>query len=323
MRLSMKQLKSTLLLLVLPFSTMASPEKGPGYYELLNGATDPVTIPFTMHNGKPLLEVEINGKPAKLMIDNGVLWDQVWLFGSPLVEALELKPEEEGTIEGAGDGDPTAAYTSENLTLEFEDIIFLEQPVIVSPKAAGFAGMFPGTDGQLCNTFFKHFIVEFDFVRNEVLLHDPKQFKYSRRGSVLDLQLDPSGTHSVPFSFEMNDGKTYEGRVDVDFGGIHALKIALNNRHQLPLPDNVNETRSFGAQGESHEYFGYIRSMTIGPYTFQHPMAWFGDGKTSRIHPDNLGVIGLPLFMKFDITFDYLNNKIYLEPNAHFGEPFS
>ena len=86
--------------------------------------------------------------------------------------------------------------------------------------------MFPGADGQLCNTFFKHFIVEFDFINNEVLLHNPEKFKYNGNGSVLNMQLTGTGTHAVPFSFTLMNGKSYTDQIDIDFGGIYPLKIA-------------------------------------------------------------------------------------------------
>jgi hypothetical protein len=299
-------------------NTDALQDEGPGRYEILNNNT-PTKIPFKMLNGKPIMELEINNKKAILMIDNGVLWDQVWLFGSPLVEELNLRPIEESSIEGAGEGDPTQAYTSNNLILKFQDIIFYEQPVLVSPPAAGFARMFPGTDGQLCNTFFKHFIVEFDFIKNEVILHNPKHYKYEGNGSVLDMHANESGTYSVPFAFTMPDGKTFENMVDIDFGGIYQLKIALNNKFNIQLPSDVKESFSFGAQGKASEFKGKIQSMTIGDYKFNNPTVVFGDEKTSRIHPNNLGVIGLPLFMKFNITFDYFSNKIYIEPNKNYN----
>ncbi len=49
--------------------------KGPGNYEILNNANYPIVIPFVMHNGKPVMNLEINGIASKLMIDNGILWD--------------------------------------------------------------------------------------------------------------------------------------------------------------------------------------------------------------------------------------------------------
>ncbi len=300
----------------------ASKTKGPGSFKILKNDNSPIKIPFKMHRGKPLMELEINGKKATMMIDNGILWDEIWLFGSPLIEELQLKPIEETTIGGAGEGDPTQSYTSKNLILKFQDIIFYEQPVLVSPPIAGFAKMFPGADGQLCNTFFKHFIVEFDFIHNEVILHDPKQFKYNGNGSVLNMVENESGTHSIPFTFTMLDGKTYSDRVDIDFGGVYPLRIALNNKHDIQVPTEVKETSSYGAQGKTSEFSGKINSMTIGKYTFDYPPVIFADEKTSRIHPDNLGVIGLPLFMKFNIIFDYFNNRIYCEPNKNFNNSF-
>lgn len=296
--------------------------KGPGSYKILNNINYPIVIPFVMHNGKPVMNVEINGIASKLMIDNGVLWDQVWLLGSPLVEKLALKPIENSTIGGTGEGDPTEAYLSSNLTLKFKDIIFYEQPVLVSPPSAGFANAFPGTDGQLCNTFFKHFIVEFDFIKNEIRLHNPKEFKYNTDGSVLNMQLNQSGTHAIPFSITLSNGTTYNDFIDIDLGGIYPIKIALNNKFNIQVPADAMPTFSYGIQGKTTEYKSSISSMKIGNYEFKNPTAIFGDEKTSRVHPDNLGVVGLPLFMKFNIIFDYFNNKMYLSPNENFSKPF-
>jgi hypothetical protein len=289
---------------------------GTGTYSILIDEKDTIRIPFKMHNGKPLMELEINGKKATMMIDNGVLWDQIWLFGSPLVEELQLKPTDTATIGGSGEGDPTQAYVSKNLTLKFDDIIFHEQPVLVSPPAAGFYSMFPGADGQLCNTFFKNFIVEFDFINNEIILHKPEQFKFLGNGCLLNMSSDEDGSYSVPFAIETLDGKVYNDRVDIDLGGTSILKIALNTKHSISLPSDAKKIHSYGAQGKIPEYKGKIKSMTIGDYTFDDLIVKFEDEETN-----NLGVIGLPLFMKFNVIFDYFNNKIYLKPNDNFNKP--
>lgn len=88
-----------------------------------------------MHNEKPLILVEINGKRGTMMIDNGVLWEQIWLFGSPLVTELDLKPVEESSIGGAGESSPTDAYTSENLTLKFNIIFdYINNKIYIDPN---------------------------------------------------------------------------------------------------------------------------------------------------------------------------------------------
>jgi len=291
---------------------------GPGRYKALIDESDTIKIPFKMHNGKPLMELEINGKKATLMIDNGVLWDPVWLFGSSLVEELQLKPIDEENIGSLGNENSTQLYESKNLTLKFNDIIFYEQPVLVSPPAAGFARMFPDADGQLCNTFFKHFIVEFDFIENKIILHDPKKFKYNGNGCILDMQLSESGMYSVPFKITTKDGKVYIDRADIDLGGIYPFKVALNTIHNIQVPSGAKERPAFSGT----EHFAKIENMTIGDYTFEQPTVVFGDEKTARVHPKNIGMIGLPLFMKFNIIFDYFNNRIYIEPNENFDKPF-
>lgn len=295
---------------------------GPGYYLISDDRSFPVVIPFTLHNGKPLMDVEINGIASKLMIDNGVLWDQVWLLGSPLVKQLGLKPIESSIIGGAGEGEPTEAFDAGYLTLKFSDITFFEQPVLVSPPSAGFAKAFPGADGQLCNTFFKHFIVEFDFIKHEIRLHNPEDYEYTRDGSVINMHRNENGTYSIPFSFTLPDGTSYSHLTDIDLGGIYPLKIALNNTFNIQPPDGAQPAFSYGVQGKSEEFSSVILSMKVGKYEFSNPPAIFGDGNTSLIYPGHLGVVGLPLFSKFDIVFDYFSNKIYINLNIEFHDPF-
>ncbi len=296
-------------------SQESTAENGQGRYKILKFHKDSIKIPFSMHNGKPLMHLEINNKKATLMIDNGVLWDHVWLFGSPLVTELQLKPVDYGSVEGAKKENSSTAYISENLTLKFNDIIFYDQPSFVSPPEAGFAAMFPGVDGQLSNTFFKHFIVEFDFIKNEIILHNPKKYKYTGNGCALDMQLTENNTFSVPIKITMNDGKIYNDRADIDLGGIYAFKVALNTVHNIQVPSGAKQRPTLGGI----EYFAKINEITIGDYIFKEPTVTFGDEKTTRVHPKNIGMIGLPMFMKFNVIFDYFNNIMYLESNENFN----
>ena len=81
--------------------------------------------------------------------------------------------------------------------------------------------MFPGTDGQICNMIFKHFIVEFDFIDNFVILHKPEEFKVYENAYIFPMTINESGTYAVPFSFTTIDGKVYTDKTDIDFGGIY------------------------------------------------------------------------------------------------------
>ncbi|MBN1969295.1 MAG: hypothetical protein JXR48_02035 [Candidatus Delongbacteria bacterium] len=283
-----------------------------GYYEKLTDEKI-VTIPFSYHNGKPLLDLEIDGKPAKLMIDNGRLWDEVWFFGSDLVDDLNFQSIEDSEISGAGEGDPTASFTSRNISMKFKEVEFFEQPTIVSPKEAGFASMFPGVDGQLCNTFFKNFVVEFDFEKNLIFLHDINDFTQPKNSSVFDMSIKDDGSYSIPASIKIDENNNFTGAVDIDFGGIYDLKIALNNDMSIPKPENFEITYSAGAQGSTKEFKSKVLMFELGDAKFNDLEVVYGDGKFSRINENSLGVIGLPLFQRFKTIFDFSRMKLYLE----------
>lgn len=227
-------------------------------YQILKRGDESISIPFKMKNNKPVFDLMVNNIKATLMIDNGLLWDPVWLFGTSLVNELQLTSVQADSTINLSENDPTFSEAATNLTVQFEDIVFFEQPVIISPPEAGFVRMFPGVDGQLSNTLFKHFIVEFDFINQKVILHNPKDYKYKGNGNVLDMTLTETGTHAVPFSLVMPDGKVYNDKVDIDFGGIHQLKIALNETNQIELPDNVEEAKGIRFKGVSPEYKGKL-----------------------------------------------------------------
>jgi len=294
--------------------------KAPGTYKVLNNSQFPLKIPFVMHNGKPLMSLEINGKKAFLMIDNGILWDEVWLLGSPLVKELGLQSAEESSIGGSGSGELTVAYKAQNITLKFDNIIFYDQPVIVSQESEGFAAAFPGTDGQLCNTFFKHFIVEFDFKNMNILLHKPENFKPRKNSTLLDMKLEPNGHHSIPVTIVLNNGESYSQRTDIDFGEIYLMRLALNNSFNLKIPEKAVQGKSYGVQGEMIEYESTLKEIKFGELTIKNPSVVFTDVQFSSIYPENLGVIGLPCFLQFDTVFDYFNMKIYFKPNEYFNK---
>mgnify|MGYP000962575623 CR=1 FL=1 len=225
------------LLSVLSLSATSSDAKSetnaPGTYKILTDDKTKVTIPFKMLHNKPVMEAKINGKQAFLTIDNGKLWDEAWLFGTALSEDIALEEGSEGTIEGAGDGESTQASFANNLCISFDGIEFYNQSAYISPASAGFAGAFKGMDGQICNTFFSHFVVEFDFHQGLIILHDPASFRYSGEGSVLDIKRESSGSCSLPISFTLADGKKYQGRADMDLGGVEVFMVALNNHNMI------------------------------------------------------------------------------------------
>ena len=63
-------------------------------------------------------------------------------------------------------------------------------------------------------------------------------------------------------------------------------------------------------------------SVRIGDYAMNDVVAVFTE-EGSNTNPDivKAGTVGLPLFKRFNITFDYFNTLMYFEPNGSFDDP--
>ncbi|MBN2565291.1 MAG: hypothetical protein JXB46_06240, partial [Candidatus Eisenbacteria bacterium] len=49
-----------------------------------------IRIPFEFYRGKFRFPAEVNGAPCSFTLDNGILWEEVLLFGSPRIDAMGL-----------------------------------------------------------------------------------------------------------------------------------------------------------------------------------------------------------------------------------------
>lgn len=47
--------------------------------------------------------------------------------------------------------------------------------------------LWEGADGQVSNTFFKHFVVEINFDTWKIVLHNPENYKYNGEGKEIIL----------------------------------------------------------------------------------------------------------------------------------------
>ena len=62
----------------------------PGSYRI-TAPDGVIRIPFKLYRGDILLEGgRMNGRDVRMMLDNGMLWDQLLFFGGPRVDSLAL-----------------------------------------------------------------------------------------------------------------------------------------------------------------------------------------------------------------------------------------
>jgi len=291
----------------------------PGSYTI-DGDARPVVIPFEFYGMNLMVDAEMDGEPVKMLIDNGVMWDELWFYTSDLTDSLGVEYEENLTVTGAGEGDGLDSMSASNITIRFGDIEFTGQPAIITPEEQGIAAMFPGVAGQLCGCFFKHFVTEFDFDEMVIRLHDPATYEYDRAGVALPMTRDAQGSYSIPVTVDVEGGHPIDLELFIDLGGIYAAHLVIDEEAGIPQPDAERVLLGYGASGPVYGYNGTVAGLRVGGYTLTDPPAVFTESPDGGDSTDML--IGLPAFKRFTVVFDYFRELLYLEPNGHFDDPY-
>ncbi|MDP8209188.1 MAG: hypothetical protein P9M05_00135, partial [Candidatus Stygibacter australis] len=114
------------------------PGSGPGSYEIKSDTSE-VRLNFEYFGENILIRGKMQGKEVKFLIDNGSLWDQVWFYaGEDETIGLRYKDDEEHSVTGIGKDGGSSIYDGEDIDIDFGEIIFHEQPCLISPPESGF-----------------------------------------------------------------------------------------------------------------------------------------------------------------------------------------
>ncbi len=285
----------------------------PGTYHILSG--DEITIPFEYYKNKFRFKAQINGKDCQMMLDNGSLWDQLLFFGSPQVDKMGFK------ISGETNLGSNKADIAENISIRFKDVVFHGQTAVITRYDPNLPNPWEGFDGQISATFFKHFVVKIDFDQSFIELIPPDQFNYNGNGEIFKMKPGPFASRTMTAEMIMHDGKTITLDLLIDLGGFHPLYLPIGKDDRITLPTDAVET-SLGKGLFSHKgYLGTIKEIRLGNFTLNDiPTAFTVVEKNANIYSNTM--IGLPLLKKFNIIFDYFNERIILEPLKSFFEPF-
>jgi len=294
----------------------------PGFYAITG--PEPVRIPFTMYMRDIKMDCEINGVRCQMLIDNGVLWDELMFFGNDTCDSLGFVLEGEGmSVGGAGEGDRLMADAVSDVTLTYPGIEFTGQPAILMRKEAGMGEWWPGVEGQVSAVFFKNFVTEIDFDDSVIILHRPETFNYSGKGQEVPLTQLSDGSWMFPATVQVKEGEApIDCNLILDLGSGTAVEIYTGSHTGIAIPADAQEKiLGYGVQGAIRGYVGAAHSIKIAGFELSDVYTGFQepDGRTDN---DQVGMIGMPMFQRFKVIFDYPGGRMILEPGRRFAEPF-
>ena len=309
---------------VAPQDTRPGPP--PGTYTIAPAAAS-IRIPFEVVEGEIRLNGRVNGRAARMLIDNGALWDELLFFGSPKVDALELKRDGVIEVQGAGAGDPILADMASGISVSFDGeggrtVVFKDQPGVIMPYDPKKPNPWALTEGQISSALFKSFVVGFDFDEGIMTLIRPEAFVAQGMGVEIPIKPANDSGWTMPCTITLQNGRRLELDMMMDLGWDEPIAINTGQAHQIELPDGLEKTKlGSGAQGEIHGYHGSVRRLEIGSFSFDDVAATYSTVEDGGSKVDEV-MVGLGIFQRFHVFFDYPGHRVFLKPNRRFNEPF-
>jgi Aspartyl protease/PDZ domain len=230
--------------------------------------------------------------------------------------------------EAGGAGEATAQLSAaknvalkvSGLTVPFEQMIV----VPIGPMASPYVGR--PVNGILGYDFINRYVIEIDYARRQLHLHDPRTHHYTGNGEIIPLTIRNQYPH-IRAWLEMPNRTRVDADLIVDTGASNTLVLstsfvqarALLSADFVTIADMVT-----GAGGPSPGVVGRIAELGFGGVRIKRPPVYFSNSKQDTL-ADLLGadgILGADVLRGYKVILDYTNKRMILEPDRSINEPY-
>lgn len=276
-------------------------------------------IPFEMNGNHIHIQGRINDSaPLWFVLDTGASSS---VINTEVARELGLKLEEGFGATGAG-GTVESARAS-GVSFSFANVKISNLTVAALPLNSLEDTAGRRMDAILGSELFKKFVVEVDYETRHLNLYDPQQFAYKGGGEILPLAFFDNHPY-VRASIRLPGREPIEGEFVIDLGSNFAVTLLPSFIEQHQLLKTITKTvvtRARGVGGDVQMPIGRINDMQLGRFRLGNPVTVFPSRGTFG-RKGKAGNIGSAIMRRFKLIFDYSRQRVILEPNKYFSEPF-
>ena len=149
-----------------------------------------------------------------------------------------------------------------------------------------------------------------------------ENYYYYDDDEVLNMDPGPYDSRTINTKILMYNDSEVSIDLLIDIGGVYPLYLPLGKTDNITLPEKYYETiTGSGLFGPVSGYIGRIKELQLGKYAINDVLTAYTEvDSTADIYGNTM--IGLPLLQRFNITFDYFNEKLIIEPSEIFNNKF-
>jgi hypothetical protein len=276
-------------------------------------------IPFEISSNKPWVGVRVNGSdPQWFILDTGCR--DTSIIARQCAERLHLPiggstPADGG---GAGEGVKVEIASTPRVTLGVggDSLESPGLPVFSFAHVEPYEGR--RLDGLLGEDFLRRHVVELDYARRVLRVHDPENYVHSGASApipitfhdglaVVSASMTPPGSEEIPCHVVIDTG--------VRTTTVWYRPFVIAHDLVASQPHVVTGTIGGGVSGETKGDIGRLDRMTIGSLVVPHPSVVFSrDSSGVFAGSDEDGIVGGAILRRCKVTFDYPHERLYLEP---------
>jgi hypothetical protein len=286
-----------------------------------SGNDGALRIPFELDRNKVILPVRVGDSPVlRVLLDTGMHFDGLLLYKKELRESLGVENFMEVRVGGAGPGDASNAVMADSVAFSIGGAELPGQRIIVLQN--GLFDDFPG-DGVSGYSLFGHYAVEIDYDSLVIILHEPDSLTIDDSWTSIPLAFKSNRIPWVEASVVVTDGEEMPVSLYIDLASGEAVEMLIRDGMLYELPPDLEEVYlGRGLSGDINGHRGRISSLRLGPFILRDVVAAFVDARVRSKQPGADGVLANNALRRFNLVFDYGNERLYLKPNGHFEEPF-
>ena len=279
-----------------------------------------LNIPLELDNNIIFLKVRVNGsRPLKFVFDTGA---SASVINSKLLDELGLKTQ--GQVQGSATGGAIQVGLIRGVSFSVAGAEVTNQLIGAMP----FEATMPCVefDGVIGFDFINQFVVEIDYQKGLMNLHNPLTYDYAGKGEVFPLQFQQR-TPLVETNIIMERASPVKSRLEVDTGGDGTFVIhgRFGKKHglQQSLSKSLNGS-AVGACGEEKRIVGRVKGVQFGQIMIDNPVLAVSEdveGSSSDVD-DCDGIVGGEILRRFKLILDYSRKRMILEPNSSFSDAY-
>jgi predicted aspartyl protease len=297
-----------------------------GQFDLFSGRKT-VDLPFEYKNGFIIVDVILGGfLPMKFIVDTGA--ENTILAKREIAEVLRLEFEKEFRIVGSDMTTELIAYVTRRVSIQvanlkspYNDLLVLDEDYLHFEEFIG-----EEIYGILGSSFFRHFVVKINFIKEVITLSAKSSYKDPGRKYT---EVPVSIRDHRPFiraDIKLHNDTIVNTLLLLDTGASLSLLLHNATHPELELPPNTIKGQvGMGLGGFLEGYLGRVRALTLGGYEFNNVLTNYQDiltlQDTSYLRGRN-GVIGNDILSRFIVVIDYPGERLFIRPQRKWDRGF-